>query len=95
MDYILILPEIKIFKIKHEFFAFFLGSPTQWFLKDWSESEIKLFKQSVINNSLLEFKNIIVHASYLINGSSDKLIVKQKSYTRLLNELLLAEKLNV
>ena len=49
----------------------------------------------MINNPLLESENVIIHASYLINGSSDKLEVKQKSYKRLLSELLLAEKLNV
>ena len=26
-------------KLKMNCFAFFLGSPTQWFLKNWSESK--------------------------------------------------------
>ncbi|RTL06823.1 deoxyribonuclease IV [Candidatus Dependentiae bacterium] len=65
---------------------FFTKSNRQWYAKKIMQKDITLLNEALIK-SHIDRKNVIVHASYLINLASSNNVTAKKSYDGLLEEL--------
>ena len=75
---------IKAAELETNCLQIFTKSNRQWEAKPINPKDIVLFKQHIKQHNI---KQVIAHASYLINVASDNLVVAQKSIEALIVEL--------
>lgn len=73
----------------------FTKSNRQWHAAPLKEEEIKLFKEAVKNSKLIDKKDIVVHAAYLINVATKEAAMRKKSLHALNQELSRCEQLDI
>ncbi len=73
----------------------FTKSNRQWHAAPLKEEEIKLFKQAVKESKLIDKKNIVVHAAYLINIATANHETRTKSIHALKEEVSRCEQLDI
>lgn len=75
--------------------AFFLGSPRNWNFNQWTQKEILQFNSSLNSCPNINTDTIVAHGCYLINPSSIREDVVNKSKIRFINEIKCCDTLNI
>lgn len=75
-------------------FQIFTSSPRIWKVNPPKENDVEDFKNAM-NESNINFEDVLVHSSYLINLASPKDEIREKSIKALIEEIKATDKLGI